>query len=429
MTGEPTPFDKEAYVAALNGKLVDSLVASGLIHDPRIEAAFRAVPRHHFLPDVPLESVYTDEAIPTKRHEGLAISSSSQPTIMAIMLDQLACLPGDRVLEIGAGTGYNAALLAHLVGAGGQVVSMDIDEDIVITARGRLAEAGAAVQVVCGDGALGYPPAAPYDRIILAVGSSDITPAWIEQLRSNGRLVLPLEIEGSIQKVAAFEWAVDHLESVSVHDGSFMPLRGMQTGPGVRVALGPEPGLNLGLSRRHDLDAEALYVALTSPGMDTAAPRPVRVEELWRGFSLWLATHAPSMCILGATGEIAGKSFVPAILGAGARSRYTVGLQAGNTLCVLARSTGDVLPSDALVVRRFGPDERLAQELIDHLAAWDQAGRPSTTGLRIRAYPRDSVYIPAANDLVIAKEHTTLVLDWGDRVAANSCLGGKNDAP
>ena len=79
----------------------------------------------------PREEVYRDQAIVTKRVDGVSVSSSSQPAIMAVMLEQLAVQPGQRVLEIGAGTGYNAALLAHLVGPTGQVITVDIDAGIV----------------------------------------------------------------------------------------------------------------------------------------------------------------------------------------------------------------------------------------------------------------------------------------------------------
>src|SRR5262245_57665292 len=94
--------------------------------------ALLAVPRHLFVPGAALSEAYRDDATVTKRdRDGVPVSSSSQPTIMAIMLDQLEVAPGHRVLEIGAGTGYNAALLAHLVGPAGAVVSVDIDAGVV----------------------------------------------------------------------------------------------------------------------------------------------------------------------------------------------------------------------------------------------------------------------------------------------------------
>ena len=96
------------------------------------------------------------------------MSSSTQPAIMAVMLKQLGIGPGLRVLEIGAGTGYNAALLSHLVGPEGNVVTMDLDAEVANTARRHLANADVTgVYVVEADGALGWPETAPYDRIIL----------------------------------------------------------------------------------------------------------------------------------------------------------------------------------------------------------------------------------------------------------------------
>src|SRR4051812_2082062 len=116
---------------ALRQALVDKLRADQSIRSRPVEAAFRAVPRHLFVPETPLEDVYRDMVIPTKKESGQWISSSSQPTIMAIMLEQLQLKPGQRVLEIGAGTGYNAALIAHIVGSKGYVTTIDLDEDIV----------------------------------------------------------------------------------------------------------------------------------------------------------------------------------------------------------------------------------------------------------------------------------------------------------
>src|SRR6185437_5833011 len=104
---------------ALREALVARLEQQGRLVVPAIAAAMRAVPRHLFLPDVSLERAYADEAVVTKwTADHMALSSASQPAMIAIMLEQLDVVPGMHVLEIGAGTGYNAALLAHLTGPG-----------------------------------------------------------------------------------------------------------------------------------------------------------------------------------------------------------------------------------------------------------------------------------------------------------------------
>jgi protein-L-isoaspartate(D-aspartate) O-methyltransferase len=125
----------------LHERLVEELAGKGLLDNPRLRAAFQAVRREHFLPGVDLERVYRDDAVTTQvGPSGMTTSSSSQPSIMAMMLAQLDPQPGERVLEIGAGTGYNAALLAHVVGLGGQVTSIDIDPAITQTAHANLAK-------------------------------------------------------------------------------------------------------------------------------------------------------------------------------------------------------------------------------------------------------------------------------------------------
>jgi len=112
----------------LRERLAAQVIAANRMIDEPIAAALRDVPRHLFLPELRPEVAYIDDAIVTKRDEsGRAISSSSQPAMMAIMLVQLDLAPGQRVLEIGAGTGYNAALMRHIIGGSGQVTSVDID--------------------------------------------------------------------------------------------------------------------------------------------------------------------------------------------------------------------------------------------------------------------------------------------------------------
>ena len=193
---------------------------------PLVEAAFRKVPRHLFLPEVPLEKAYQDRAIMVKQNEaGQWTSSSSQPLMMAIMLEQLDLRPGQKVLEIGSGSGYNAALMAEIVGPGGRVVSIDIQPDLIEAARAHLDQAGyESVRLLAADGGYGCPDEAPFDRIILTVASEVITPAWREQLVQGGRLVLPLEIGGQVS--AAFEKRGAELRSVSLAACQFMRLQG-----------------------------------------------------------------------------------------------------------------------------------------------------------------------------------------------------------
>jgi len=223
---------------ALRAELVDRLRTSGILTDPAVEHAMRTVPRHLFLPGSTLEDAYTDMAVPTRFAKGVAISSASQPAIVAAMLQQLQVAPGMRVLEIGAGTGYNAALLAELVGQRGSVTTLDIDDEIVAEAREHLAAAGyQRAEVVTVDGAFGWPASAPYDRVMLTVGAWDIAPAWYDQLAEGGLLELPLWLGGGDASVA-FCKREGALYSESLLPCGFMRLRGAEAGPERWLSVG-----------------------------------------------------------------------------------------------------------------------------------------------------------------------------------------------
>ncbi len=218
----------------LRRHLVAELRGKDVLSAPRVEAAFLSIAREHFLPEAlaegGLKTVYRDEAIVTKKDaQGLPLSSSSQPAMMAKMLELLDVQPGDHVLEIGAGTGYNAALLAHLVGSSGRVTSIDIDPDLARRARRSLRDAGVRATILAGDGRQGHPPKAPYDRIIATAGADVIPRAWLQQLTEGGRLELPLRLDperGAIQLIPVLERHGHELRSVGLTWGGFMPLHG-----------------------------------------------------------------------------------------------------------------------------------------------------------------------------------------------------------
>jgi protein-L-isoaspartate(D-aspartate) O-methyltransferase len=207
--------------------MVSELQRRGCIRTVDVAAAFGAVPRHLFLPRLSRDRAYTvDEAIPTHfDRDGVPISSSSAPTIMAVMLEMLATGSGERVLEVGAGTGYNAALLARLVDPGGHVVSIDLNPAVVAEAEANVADAGSSVEVVTGDGWEGVA-GERFDRVIVTAECWDVSPHWVDQLRDGGALVLPLWLRPGLTFAVGFQKVGQRLESRSLAFCGFMPLQG-----------------------------------------------------------------------------------------------------------------------------------------------------------------------------------------------------------
>jgi protein-L-isoaspartate(D-aspartate) O-methyltransferase len=395
--------------------LVDTLRRDGHISSARVARAIAAVPRELFVPGVPLEEVYRPrDAIVIKRIDGVSVSSASAPEVVALMLEQLDPRPGDRVLEIGAGTGYNAALLAHLVGENGYVVTLDIDEDLVLGAREHLRDAGyGQVKVVQADGALGYPDEQTYDRIMLTVASRDIAPAWHEQLaRPLGRLVMPLALRG-VQRCVVFTPHADYLVCSSPRGCSFIGLRGLLASGGQRVPLDSD-GAHVvsGTDETLSLSVEEITALLRAPARAIPSGVSTTFEQLREGLHLWLAAHQPGMCTLW------GGARVPDLFGLQDSLRGTLCLMDSTSLVLLAWAEEAQRAGELVVLAPRG-GEALADVALGILKDWDARGRPMDAEAAIRAYPRGRAPATAeAGEVVLDQRWTRFVLTWGDQPPA-----------
>ena len=166
-------------------EMVERQIAGRGVKDSRLLAAMRRVPRHAFVAEADAGRAYTDQALPIG--EGQTIS---QPYMVAVMTAALGLSPDARVLEIGTGSGYQAAILGELAR---EVVSIERRADLAGAARARLAALGySGVRVVVGDGTLGYPQGAPYDGILVTAGAPAVPAPLKAQLAEGGRLVIPV---------------------------------------------------------------------------------------------------------------------------------------------------------------------------------------------------------------------------------------------
>jgi protein-L-isoaspartate(D-aspartate) O-methyltransferase len=365
----------------LRETLVSDLLRIGKIRSPRIAEAFRAVPRHLFVPDAAVEAAYEDDVIFTKSRDGVSVSALPSPSISADMLEVLDVRPGQAVLEIGAGTGYNAALLAELAAPGGRVVTIDIDQDIVDAAVANLRAAGRLdrVHVYCADGGFGRAEEAPYDRVLVTVGAWDVPPPWVDQLVVGGRLVVPIEIH-DVHKLIAFERRPDQLASVDVRDCRFVRMRGAFAGSDQQVPLAAT-GIYLSTSRP-ELANERVAEALREPAVRTA-PLPIALdpEDLLGSFRLWLALRTNDFCLLSVEGDALRESSIRGWSKGSAAFASAPGVLCDDAVCLVERDA-----EEQPILRSYGgiagePERRLGELLSE----WDDAGRPFTSGLRVEA--------------------------------------------
>jgi protein-L-isoaspartate(D-aspartate) O-methyltransferase len=404
-------------IRKLRRQFVDSLVSDGYLQDPSIAAAFRRVPRHAFLPGTALEHVYSRDAIPVQGRTGAVITASTPAPLIGSMLEALHPRAGNRVLEVGTGTGYNAALLAELVRPGG-VVSVEIcRETAELARRGLEAASVRGVVVVEGDGALGHADLAPYDGIIVTAGSWDIAKAWVDQLKAGGRLVLPLAIRG-VELLVTFQKRAGALSSerVSSYGISLWMVQGRLGGLGTDVTL-PEEGMVLS-SEADSIPKPQLQQWLqTEPRkMDTQVRLTYR--QFWHDFRTWLAIHEPNCCHLSREPASANQPSVsrasPTVRNA---MRSTFGVLNESGLALMVPSQAGPTPSAAtsrtlsLHIASFGPRHEPALRLQRQVARWEELGRPSLDSLRVVARPWAGPG-DILDDVTIARRDSLLSFRW-----------------
>jgi protein-L-isoaspartate(D-aspartate) O-methyltransferase len=352
-------------------RLVATLVAQGSLHTPALREAFLRVPREAWISayyePVPssgrpmcwqlrkadqqlqeqwvawVEALYHDVPLVTRLQGNLPVSSSSAPTAMARMLEALSVQPGQRVLEIGTGTGYHAALLAELVGPTGQVWTVELEEELACQARVRLQAAGYGerVQVVAADGWQGYAPAAPYERLIATASVPGVPRRWVEQLTPAGRLVA--EVRGEL---AGGLLVLERAQHGSGARGRFLPP------PLHFMPLQPTPQ-GSPLTRRYLLLRQ-------QPLRETAVvqedPFPQVLQE--PSFRFWLQWWLPTAFLR-----------VHRLPGSGQPAVCLVE-RASATLALFEQQT-----EGNWRLQVYGP-RPLWRELQEAYGAWEQAGRP-----------------------------------------------------
>ncbi|WP_326796965.1 methyltransferase, FxLD system [Streptomyces sp. NBC_01808] len=392
----------------LRDALVAKIDSLGTFRTEAVKNAFRTIPRHLFLPEVDLATAYAPKQVVTKRAaDGTAVSSASSPNIVATMLEQLDAAPGQRVLEIGAATGINAALLAELVGESGQVVTIELDDDLAEGARTHLAEAGYEhVTVLCQDGALGAPDHAPFDRITVTAGAWDIPAAWWAQLAPGGRLVVPLRLHGSglTRSIAFTRTEEDRMVSTNSAVCGFVPLRGAAEMGEIHVRLADDAILKIDAD--DEPDQAALAGVLTYPAHQQWTGIHVRHDEQAAHLDLWLATVDSGMSF----GKLSiGPAARDLGLAAPARRWSGAAMYVDSTLAYLTSRPVDD-DADELGIITHGPNaDQLTEQIGDLLHRWSQQrpGQPLIT-----AYPAATEDDQLGDGARITRPDTRLTIGW-----------------
>ncbi|WNI21598.1 methyltransferase, FxLD system [Streptomyces sp. ITFR-16] len=394
----------------LRDELAESLIELGAARSARVIAAFRNVRRHLATPDADLVSTYGAEvATITKTDErGVQISSVSAPRVQAMQMEQADLAPGMSVLEIGSG-GPNAALLSEVVGDTGHVVTVDIDSEVTDRASAFLKETGYRnVTVVTADAEGGVPDHAPFDRIVVTVQAADIPPAWLDQLKEGGRLVVPLRMRGMTRTVA-FVRDGDRLVSDGFELCGFVPMQGVGENR-VRLAVlhdveGEQVALRL--DGHPEPDTEALAKALSMPRSTRWSGVTLGGSESNEHLDLWLTTALDNLPLLAAMPGARSRGLVASVSPLGIPTLVDGGSFAYRT--VRATDQEDRYELGAI---GHGPrGQQLAERLVEEIQVWDREHRSDRA--RIEVYPAGAPddRLPA-DGRRIERRHSRVSITW-----------------
>jgi protein-L-isoaspartate(D-aspartate) O-methyltransferase len=214
-----TPQIRRDSYTEVRRSMVEYQIESRGVHDPRVVTAMEAVPRHEFVPEEYLQSAYSDGPLPIGYGQTI-----SQPYIVALMTELLELEEGDRVLEIGTGSGYQAAILAEIVR---EVYTVEIIPELAESARERLDRLGYGTVVSANaDGYFGWEEYAPYDAIIVTAAPDHVPPSLVEQLKDGGRMVIPVGPVGWYQTLWLITKKGEEVEYHNKGGVTFVPLTG-----------------------------------------------------------------------------------------------------------------------------------------------------------------------------------------------------------
>ena len=209
--------DDETRFRAARLEMVEQQLRQRGIRDERVLRVMAEIPRHFFVPDAWRSAAYDDGPLPIGEEQTI-----SQPYIVALMSESLELQGTETVLEIGTGSGYQAAVLSRLAK---QVYSIEIIPHLAETARARLAALGYSnVTVLVGDGNLGWPQAGAYEAIMITAAAPHIPPALLEQLADGGRMVLPMAVNGDEQQLLRLRKQGDTVTREDLGAVRFVPL-------------------------------------------------------------------------------------------------------------------------------------------------------------------------------------------------------------